>query len=209
MVTSPLTSSRAVTTSLLKSEKRRRRGLLHRPEASLTRTPTSCVPGSTPRETSSGVSPTPLILLATATQGQQAPSGDLSCYKAKFETEGPPYDGAEWAGGKTFTKTWRIKNIGTCTWTSEVYLKWITSTEIENGVEVKEVAQLFGQKSAIPIVVDDVPPGGYLDIAIEFEVPIVSKTTTYKVYFMLGSPAGVFGIDGGFLWFIIKVVPTT
>ena len=159
--------------------------------------------------TSSGVSPTPLILLATATQGQQAPSGDLSCYKAKFETEGPPYDGAEWAGGKTFTKTWRIKNIGTCTWTSEVYLKWITSTEIENGVEVKEVAQLFGQKSAIPIVVDDVPPGGYLDIAIEFEVPIVSKTTTYKVYFMLGSPAGVFGIDGGFLWFIIKVVPTT
>ena len=168
--------------------------------------PTSDQPQG-PIVTSSGASPTPLILQATPTRGQQAPSGDLSCYKASFESEGPPYDGAEWAGGKTFTKTWRIKNIGTCTWTSEVYLKWITTTVIENGVEIKEVAQLFGQKSAIPVVVDDVPPGGHLDIAIEFEVPNVTSITTFKVYWMLGSPAGVFGIDGGSIWFIIRVLP--
>jgi hypothetical protein len=157
--------------------------------------------------TSSGASPTPLISQATPTRGQQAPSGDLSCYKASFESEGPPFDGDEWAGGKTFTKTWRIKNIGTCTWTSEVYLKWITTTVIENGVEVEEVAQLFGQLSAIPIIVEDVPPGGHLDIAIEFEVPNVTKITTFKVYWMLGSPAGVFGINGGSIWFIIRVLP--
>lgn len=40
-----------------------------------------------------------------------------SCDWAQFITDVTVPDGTKYEPGETFEKTWRLKNIGTCTWT--------------------------------------------------------------------------------------------
>ncbi len=61
--------------------------------------------------------------------------------------------------GVPFTKVWRIRNSGTCTWDSSYYLGFVSG------------AQMGGQQTHIN---GAVPPGGSYDIAVNFVSPIVS-----------------------------------
>lgn len=63
--------------------------------------------------------------------------------------------------GVPFTKMWRIRNSGTCTWDSTYYLGHVGG------------AQMGGQPSHIN---GTVPPGGQYDIAVNFVSPIVPGT---------------------------------
>jgi hypothetical protein len=75
----------------------------------------------------------------------------------------------------------------------------------------KEVSELLGQGSVIPIITDPVYPGQHLNISIEFAVPIPKNgiEERYKVYYMLGTPGGLIHFSGGAIWFdIIAVDPT-
>jgi hypothetical protein len=141
---------------------------------------------------------------STVAVNNQPAQGD--CYKAAFESDGTPYDHTAITGGKTFTKNWRIKNIGTCEWTSDgVYLKWLGTEKKElNQPWEQNVAEIFGQGSVIPIVTETVYPGGHLDIKVDFTAPVPRTTKIeWKAYFCLGTPGGLVYFNGGTIWFWI------
>jgi len=68
--------------------------------------------------------PTTLAAVATDTPVPSAtptntlvPSATTVCDKTLFVSETIP-DGTVFAPGATFTKTWRVRNVGACTWTA-------------------------------------------------------------------------------------------
>ncbi len=145
----------------------------------------------------------PLATAAPVIQPTAPPiSGDINCYKASFGSESAPFDNTKIIAGKSFTKTWRIKNTGTCPWTRQIDAVWVSTT-----LDGKEVGELMGASSVISFVPEEgIQPQQFGEITATFTVP--EKPGVYQMFFMLRSPAGVFYIDGGALWFIIEGLPS-
>ncbi|MHB8777649.1 MAG: NBR1-Ig-like domain-containing protein [Anaerolineales bacterium] len=104
-----------------------------------------------------------------------------TCDRAQFIADVTVPDGTIFAPGYTFNKTWRLKNIGTCTWTN--YSLIFDSGE-----------KMSGPDSAL--IPTSVAPGQTVDITI----PLTSPTTagTYRGYWKLKNSVGVpFGIGSG------------
>ncbi len=146
------------------------------------------------------VSPTPglqPVLGAPPTSTPGGPAGSCT-YAAAFEGVENTPDGTAYEFGKEFTKTWRVKNTGTCTWTESVNLIWVYSE-----TDGKESSELMGAQGVIAVVTDPVQPNGYLDIAVRFRTP--STLGVYKVFFKFRSSTAIFGVNGnGNLWVEIK-----
>ena len=136
-------------------------------------------------------SPTPIPV-------QEGGNSDLPCYRASLEWENTP-DGTEFPVDKLFTKLWRIKNTGSCTWTSNFSLIFVDG-------------DLMDAKSVVPLTELNVDTWGYVEIEVPMKAP--SPAGTYKGYWMIRSADGnVFGIgpDGkSWIWVEIKsFVPDT
>lgn len=104
--------------------------------------------------------PTPSVFLPTVTpapsQTLATPTSD-NCDKADFVKDVTIPDGTGFAPGESFTKTWRIENIGDCTWTAD-YALVFDSGEQMSGASPK---QLLGS----------VAPGDTVDISIDLVAP--------------------------------------
>ena len=61
-----------------------------------------------------------MVLLAGMLISQSVPRALAATYcdQAQFVSDLTVPDGSSFAPGATFTKTWRLKTIGTCTWTT-------------------------------------------------------------------------------------------
>lgn len=161
----------------------------------VTETPTSPVvlvptntplpPTNTPLPTSTLIPPTP-----TATP--------IPCDRGQFVKDITVPDNTEIASGTTFVKTWRLKNNGSCTWTSSY------SIVFYNG------DAMSGPASA-PITNGTVPPGSTVDISVTLIAP--TTTGTYKGNWRLRNTGGTtFGIGPGAdqsFWVQIKSVAPT
>lgn len=82
---------------------------------------------------------------------------DDDCYKAKFITDVTVSDGTIFAPGEIFTKTWRVRNIGTCTWTAD-YALVFTSGETMGSVSPQ-------------LLMGSVAPNDTVDLSIDFSAP--------------------------------------
>ena len=105
------------------------------------------------------------------------------CDAAAFVTDVTYPDGSTVGRGQTFTKTWRIKNIGTCTWTTDYDLVFVSG---EN----------FGAKNAVSLPVS-VGPGRSVDVSIPLTAP--NKEGRYRGEWKLRNASGVlfgFGSSG-------------
>ena len=136
--------------------------------------------------TGSNVTPVPTTPVATT----PAPSG---CDKAQFVSDVTVPDGTTFNPGATFKKTWRRKNVGTCTWSTS-YLLVFSSGE-----------QMGAPSSAaFPV---SVAPGQTVDLTLNMTAP--STGGTYRGNWMLKNAAGqVFGIGSSAnkpFWVEIKV----
>ena len=91
---------------------------------------------------------------------------------------------------ETFTKTWRIKNTGTCTWNSSYSAAYSSGDHL-------------GVKDSVPL--SDTAPGATLDISVDMAAP--SSDGTYKVFYQLENTAGkAMTVDNGnTIWAIITV----
>jgi hypothetical protein len=147
--------------------------------------------GTTPPTATPTVTGTPPTPTPTKT-GTVQPN---ACDRAQFIADVTVPDGTSFAPGIGFNKTWRLKNIGTCTWTN--YSLMFDSGE-----------KMGGPDSAL--IPTSVAPGQTVDITI----PLTSPTTagTYRGYWKLKSNTGVpFGIGTGgtkSFWVEIKVSGT-
>ena len=84
-------------------------------------------------------------------------------------------DGTKFMPGETFTKTWRLKNRGTCTWTAD-YMLVFTSGEPMGGTTAIRLPS-------------NVAPGQAVDVSVTLTAP--AKRGHYIGYWMLRNPSGV------------------
>ncbi len=96
---------------------------------------------------------TMLLIAAFPAMGVDA-AHYYTCNRAAFIKDVTVLDGSKVAPGETFTKTWQVRNIGTCTWTKDVY-------EL-----VYSAGENFGITTSVKLK-EDVPPHGIVDISIE------------------------------------------
>jgi hypothetical protein len=119
----------------------------------------------------------------------------VPCNWAEFIKDVTVPDGTKFASDSSFTKTWRLKNIGSCTWTSDYELVFYKGDEMD------------GSSVQMP---GNVRPGESINLSVDLIAP--SKTGTYQGYWMLRDSDGRFGIGDGAdkpFWVQIKVVEPT
>ncbi len=102
-----------------------------------------------------------------------------SCDQAQFITDVTVPDGAKYEPGATFKKTWRLKNIGTCTWSTSYSLVFDTGEQMGAPASIKFPSE--------------VKPGATIDINVDMTAP--SKAGHYIGYWKFKNASGVlFGI---------------
>ena len=102
-----------------------------------------------------------------------------SCNWAQFVTDVTVPDGTYLAPGTTFTKTWRLKNIGSCTWTTSYAL-------------VFSSGNAMGGPTAVNFP-SNVAPGQTVDLSIQLTAPTTAGQ--YIGYWKLRDGSGnIFGL---------------
>jgi hypothetical protein len=98
---------------------------------------------------------------------------------AKFVTDVSVPDNTEMLPGQAFTKTWRLQNVGTCTWTKQYALTFISGDQMSG-------------TSPVPLS-DSIAPNATLDISASLKAP--GTTGTYRGDWNLKNSSGApFGI---------------
>lgn len=157
-------------------------------------------------QVASQASPTPSVPTDTATPintSTTAPTNTpaftptntpVPCNLASFVTDVTYPDNTHVAPGQTFVKTWRVRNIGSCSWNSSYLLIFDHGDGI--GVSSGYTQQLT---SGV------VNPGQMVDLTVNLTAP--SSAGTYTGYWRFRDPGGVlFGITPAGGAFIVKVM---
>jgi hypothetical protein len=137
-----------------------------------------------------------MILLMGMLISQSVPRAlaQANCDHVQFVSDLTVPDGSAMAAGAAFTKTWRLKNIGTCTWTTAYNLVWAGGELMDTPLSMK-----------LPV---EVPPGQMLDLSVNLKAP--TFPANYKAFFQLSNASGTqFGMgDAANLsfWVDINVV---
>jgi hypothetical protein len=119
----------------------------------------------------------PSAALATSTS---LPSPTPNCDLAQFVKDVTIPDGTNFNAGDTFTKTWRLKNIGACTWTG--YALVFDSGDAMSGVS--------------PIAIGTVGPGQEVDVSVNLTAP--ASNGTYRGYWRIRNAGGILiPVQGG------------
>ena len=117
----------------------------------------------------------------------------LLCDKAEFIADITVPPGTVMSPGAHFTKTWRLKNIGSCTWTSSYRLAFLS------GEQMGAVSSAQFPRG--------VAPGMTVDISLNMTAP--STPDDYRGYWIFqNDTGGLFGIGplGNQPWFVDIVV---
>ncbi len=153
-------------------------------EAQLTLAATSVQPTFTPGPAGETPSPTPGDgePAPTATQGAGSnptatSTPEAPCDRAGFVKDVTIPDGTDMEPGEDFTKIWRLKNTGTCTWDSDYAI-------------VFEDGDAMGAPASLTLADEgeSVAPGEEVDIALDLEAP--DDDGEYQGFFLLRNGAG-------------------
>lgn len=115
------------------------------------------------------------------------------CDLAEFVADVNVADGTVFKPGELFTKTWRLKNIGSCTWTTN-YALVFQSGDSMSAAEVQNLP-------------NDVSPGQSIDVTTYLTAP--SQPGKYKGYWQLQNTSGIkFPVKNGYtdLSFFVDIV---
>lgn len=117
------------------------------------------------------------------------------CNLASFVEDISIPDGSKLVTGTAFTKTWRLKNIGSCAWTSGYAL-------------VFERGDQMNGPAAQTLTTGSVAPGETIDVSVNLVAPAAAGT--YRGEWKLRDAGGVlFGLSTGPFWVEIKALAPT
>lgn len=137
-------------------------------------------------------SPVPTNTLVP-TQPVSATNTPIPCNRANFVKDVTYPDNAVVLPGTVFTKTWQLKNTGSCSWTSGYVL-------------IFDHGDAMNAPTTVSITSGTVAPGAIVEISVELTAP--TTPGTYQGYFLLRSPDNiVFGLNAdaqGPFW--VKIV---
>lgn len=105
------------------------------------------------------------------------------CDAAAFVADVTYPDGSVIGRGQTFTKTWRVKNVGACAWTTAYDLVFVSGEK-------------FGASNVVALPAD-VAPGRSVDISVQLTSP--TQDGRYRGYWKLRNASDVlfgFGSNG-------------
>ncbi len=126
--------------------------------------------------------PTPVTPTSSVPTDTPTPGAGSACDRAQFISDVSVPDGTVFAPNTAFSKTWRLKNVGTCTWTTG-YSVSFSSGDRMGGVDA--------------LIPQTVVPGQTVDIGINFTSP--SLAGGYRGYWQLkNASGGLFGIGSTF-----------
>ena len=132
--------------------------------------------------------------LATNTPALTPTNTPIPCNLASFVTDVTYPDNTHVAPNQAFTKTWRIRNVGTCSWNSSYLLIF----DHGDGIGVTSG---YSQ----PLTSGVVNPGQMVDLQVNLIAPTTSGT--YTGYWRMRDPGGVlFGITPAGGTFLVKVI---
>jgi len=134
--------------------------------------------------------PSPLTSTPQGTPGET----EQPCNHLTFVKDVTYPDGSNVPPGETFTKTWRLKNSGTCPWTSGYAL-------------VFGRGHAMGGPASVPLTDKEIPPGETVDVSVDLQAP--EETGTYQGYWKLRSNGGQtfgYGEDAKAFWVKVDVV---
>ena len=103
-------------------------------------------------------------------------------------------DGKTFAAGEDFTKTWEIRNSGTCTWNENYLVIFYSGTQLAKDAQYK-------------LTTEDIEPGK----SVQISIPMTAPTTTgeFTSYWILRNDLGQnFFVDGSSIYAQIKVGTT-
>ena len=115
----------------------------------------------------------PLPTLPPAKTNTPVASPTAVCDQGQFIKDVSIPDGTTFSPGETFTKTWRIRNAGTCTWSG--YSLVFDSGDAMSGTS--------------PSAIGTVGPGQEVDLSVNLTAP--STNGSYRGYWRIRTPAGV------------------
>ena len=105
--------------------------------------------------------------------------GPALCDKVQFVADVTIPDGTNFPPGATFTKTWRLKNVGSCTWTTSYQLVFFSGEQMGAGSSVS-----FSRTVA---------PGQVVGISVSLTA--ASSAGSHRGYWMFRNSSGInFGI---------------
>jgi hypothetical protein len=143
---------------------------------------------STPTATAGAVFPT---FAPLNSPGVPAPS--FLCDAAAFVRDMTVPDGTTVDPGREFTKTWRLLNVGTCSWTPSYSLVFVSGDRMQAPASI-----------GLPGIIN---PGQTVDVSLSMSSPV--KNGDYQGYWRLRNAAGAaFGIGAqaqGAFWVRIRV----
>src|SRR5687767_13509946 len=130
---------------------------------------------------------------AAAATFPPAASATAACDLAQFVRDVTIPDGTTYAPGASFTKTWRLKNAGNCTWSGY-------SLAFESGDQMNGTS---------PTTIGAVSPGQEVDISVTLTAPATAGS--YRGYWGIHNAAGAFipvlgGTQGKSFFVDIRVV---
>jgi photosystem II stability/assembly factor-like uncharacterized protein len=139
-----------------------------------------------------------MVLLAGMLLGQAVPLAQAATYcdQAQFVSDITVPDGASFAPGASFTKTWRFMNAGTCAWTTSYRLVFVGGDAMGSTTSVN-----------LPV---NVAPGQMLDISVNLTAPAVPGhyKSLWKFANALGGQFGIGDSASDAFWVDINVVDT-
>ncbi len=104
--------------------------------------------------TATSIPPTAAPLKPTAT-----PTPAIPCFAAQFVADVTVPNGAPYLPDTGFTKTWRVKNVGTCSWTKDHDLVFVTGTAMT-------------KKNTVVPLPGTVKPGETVEISVNLKSPL-------------------------------------
>ena len=126
--------------------------------------------------TSVPVTATPIPATSTAVPATNTavPTAVSYCDWVAFVKDVTIPDGTQLSAGEVFTKTWRLQNRGTCTWTPDYMLVYTSGDQL-------------GSTTAVRLP-GNVAPGQVVDVSVTLTAP--ASAGYYTSYWMLRNPSG-------------------
>jgi hypothetical protein len=117
----------------------------------------------------------------------------IPCYSMTFIKDITVKDGTTFVEGVAFTKTWRLQNTGTCTWTTSFNLHFFSGEQMGAAAN-----------TALP---KKVVPGGLVDVSVDMTSPSTAGTFTgnFKIKAADGT---IFGAGPSSVPIFVKIVVT-
>lgn len=152
--------------------------------------PTATLPSPTQ------LSPSPTVVVPTPVP-PTATTVPIPCNQAEFVSDVSVVDGTIFTPGARFTKLWRLRNTGSCTWDDDYSLVFVSGDRMQGAKEL--------------LLDDVVRPGERVDVGVDLVAP--NSSGRYQGYWMLSDRTGArFGIGRqarDAFWVEIRVMAAT